>query len=78
MSETYDDFNMTMRKFLKQVGVSAQQAIERAMRDAGAGETAGRSFAARAVVTIDELGLTHTVEGRIAGRGAGGGAGRDE
>ena len=27
-----DDFNMTMRKFLKQVGVTSQQAIEEAQR----------------------------------------------
>ena len=29
-----DDFNMSMRKFLKQVGVTSQQAIEEAMRAA--------------------------------------------
>ena len=29
------DFNMSMRKFLKQVGVTSQQAIEEAMRSAG-------------------------------------------
>ncbi len=49
-----DDFNMSMRKFLKQ-GVTSQQAIEEAMRDA---DTAGRSFAVKAVVTIEDLGLT--------------------
>ena len=31
-----DDFNMSMRKFLKQVGVTSQQAIEEAMRENGA------------------------------------------
>ena len=30
-----DDFNMSMRKFLKQVGVTSQQTIEEAMRAAG-------------------------------------------
>ncbi len=69
MSGDFDDFNMTMRKFLKQVGVTSQQAIEDAMRDAGAEKTAGRSFTARMVLTIDGLDLEHTVEGRIDGRG---------
>ncbi|MFT6683030.1 MAG: hypothetical protein ACJAQV_000181, partial [Loktanella salsilacus] len=30
-----DTFNMSMRKFLKQVGVTSQQAIEEAMRAKG-------------------------------------------
>ncbi|WP_417720845.1 DUF6494 family protein [Salipiger sp.] len=60
-----DDFNMSMRKFLKQVGVTSQQAIEEAMRDA---DTAGRSFAVKAVVTIEDLGLTHEVTGEIKGQ----------
>ena len=68
MSDGVDDFNMTMRKFLKQVGVTSQQAIEDAMREAGSGRTAGRSFTARVVLTIDELDLAHSVEGRIVGR----------
>lgn len=58
-----DDFNMSMRKFLKQVGVTSQQAIEEALRNAP--DTAGKSFKARAVITIDELGMTHEVEGDI-------------
>ena len=60
-----DDFNMSMRKFLKQVGVTSQQAIEDAMRDA---DTAGKTFAVKAVVTIEELGLTHEVTGQIKGQ----------
>ena len=62
------DFNMSMRKFLKQVGVTSQQAIEEAMRNAGAEQTAGRSFTARIVLTVEELDLTHSVEGRIDGK----------
>ena len=62
-----DDMNMSMRKFLKQVGVTSQQAIEKAMREADAGE--GRSYAIRMVLTIEELGLSHQVEGRIGGSG---------
>ena len=59
-----EDFNMSMRKFLKQVGVTSQQAIEEAMRDA---ETAGRTFTASAVITIEELGMQHEVTGKITG-----------
>ena len=62
------DFNMSMRKFLKQVGVTSQQAIEEAMRNAGAAQTAGHSYDVRMVLTIDELDLTHSVEGRIDGK----------
>ena len=35
-----DGFNMSMRKFLKQVGVTSQQAIEEGMR--GTDGTAGK------------------------------------
>lgn len=60
-----DDFNMSMRKFLKQVGVTSQQAIEEAMREA---DTAGKTYAIKAVVTIEELDLTHEVTGEIKGQ----------
>lgn len=63
------EFNMSMRKFLKQVGVTSQQAIEMAMRDAG--DTAGRTYRAKVVLTIDGLELEHVVEGEIAGAGEG-------
>ena len=60
-----DDFNMSMRKFLKQVGVTSQQAIETAVREAG-----GKGdYAVKAVITIEELGLTHEVTGTIKGEG---------
>ena len=62
-----DDFNMSMRKFLKQVGVTSQQQIEAAMRAAGPGETAGKSYTAKVVLTIDGLDLEHTVTGTITG-----------
>lgn len=62
-----DDFNMSMRKFLKQVGVTSQQAIEEGLRKAG--ETGGKSFEARVVLTIEELGVTHEVTGTIKGDG---------
>lgn len=58
-----DDYNMSMRKFLKQVGVTSQQAIEDALRDAG--PDAGKSFEAKVVLTIDGLELEHVVTGKI-------------
>jgi len=61
-----DDFNMSMRKFLKQVGVTSQQAIEEALRKDGG--TAGRSFAAKVVLTIEGLELEHVVTGTIEGQ----------
>ena len=60
-----DEFNMSMRKFLKQVGVTSQQAIEEAMREA---DTGGKTYAVKAVVTIEELGMTHEVSGEITGQ----------
>ncbi|MXY33400.1 MAG: hypothetical protein F4Y60_04790 [Boseongicola sp. SB0664_bin_43] len=59
MSDTY---NMSMRKFLKQVGVTSQQAIEAALRDRG---EAGKSYVVKANITIEELGLDHEVSGTI-------------
>ncbi|MGG7567184.1 DUF6494 family protein [Rhodovulum sp. DZ06] len=61
-----DDFNMSMRKFLKQVGVTSQQAIEAAVREAGA-DAAGKTLTVKAVVTIEELGTEHVVTGEIQG-----------
>lgn len=56
---------MSMRKFLKQVGVTSQQAIEGALRENG---TSGKTYTARATITIEELDLTHEVTGDIKGQ----------
>ncbi|MDT8326337.1 MAG: DUF6494 family protein [Roseovarius sp.] len=61
-----EDFNMSMRKFLKQVGVTSQQAIEEAMRNAG--DTAGQEFSAKVVLTVDGLDIEHVVTGTIKGQ----------
>ncbi len=58
-----DGYNMSMRKFLKQVGVTSQQAIEGALRDGG---EAGKSYTVKALIEIEELGLTHEVTGTIS------------
>lgn len=57
------DYNMSMRKFLKQVGVTSQQAIEDALRKAG--DPVGKSFEAKMVLTIDGLDVEHVVTGQI-------------
>ncbi|MDQ7069625.1 MAG: DUF6494 family protein [Rhodobacterales bacterium] len=63
-----EDFNMSMRKFLKTVGVTSQQAIEEAMRSAGPDTTAGKTFEAKMTLTVDGVDLTHVVTGTITGR----------
>lgn len=65
-------FNMSMRKFLKQVGVTSQQQIESAVREAfDAGKLDGKStVAATVTLTIDGLDITHTVDGSIDLSGA--------
>ncbi len=60
-----DEFNMSMRKFLKQVGVTSQQAIEEAMRKSDG--TTGKSFEAKMVLTINGVDLEHVVTGKIEG-----------
>ena len=59
-----DALNMEIRKFLKQVGVTSQREIEKAVR-AGldSGELQGNeTLKARITLTVDGLDLQHTVE----------------
>lgn len=58
-----EDLNMSMRKFLKQVGVTSQQAIEDALR--AAPNTAGKSYSAKMVLTLEGLDFEHVVTGKI-------------
>ncbi len=58
--------NMSMRKFLKRLGVTSQQEIEAAIRAAASeGELKGGTLAVKAVVTIESVGLEHVIEGEI-------------
>jgi hypothetical protein len=59
--------NMSVRTFLKEVGVTSQREIEMAVRDAAAaGRVAGAGpLTARMELTIPDLGLTHVVRGEI-------------
>ncbi|MEM7718935.1 MAG: DUF6494 family protein [Pseudomonadota bacterium] len=59
-------FNMSLRKFLKTVGVTSQQEIEEAVRAArDAGRLPEGSVSAKVVLTIDAVGLSHEVTGEI-------------
>lgn len=61
-------FNLELRRFLKQFGVTAQREVERAV-DAAMREkklTGRETLKAQAVLTIDGLGPVATVEGEIA------------
>ena len=58
-----EQFNITMRKYLKEVGVTAQQAIERVVREeklAGKGK-----LKVKMVLTGEGTNLRHVVEGEI-------------
>jgi hypothetical protein len=58
-----DVLNTSVRKFLKQVGVTSQREIEKAVRDAiESGKLKGNEkLPAKMVLTIDKLGLRHEV-----------------
>jgi 16S rRNA U516 pseudouridylate synthase RsuA-like enzyme len=58
-----DHFNMAVRKFLKEVGVTSQREIERIVRD---GAIKGTSLRLRMTLTSDdEPTLKHVVEATI-------------
>jgi hypothetical protein len=58
-----EKFNMSMRKFLKQVGVTSQQEIERLVREQDAG---GRvKLKVKMVLTAEGTPLHHEVDGEI-------------
>lgn len=61
MSE--DKFNMSMRKFLKQVGVTSQQQIEKIVRDKGL--AGGGKLKVKMVLTAEGTELNHVVEQEI-------------
>lgn len=58
-----EKFNLSMRKFLRQVGVTSQQQIEDTVRNT---DLAGKDkLKVKVVLTADDTGLNHTVEGEI-------------
>ena len=59
-----DRFNMELRKFLKQVGVTSQREIERVARER-AGDGANVLRLRMALTSPDDPGLNHIVEADI-------------
>ncbi|MBO6814942.1 MAG: hypothetical protein JJ891_08765 [Rhizobiaceae bacterium] len=58
-----EEFNMSMRKFLKQVGVTSQQEIERIVREA---DLSGKDrLSVKVVLTAEGTNLNHEVTGDI-------------
>ncbi|MGI9424022.1 MAG: DUF6494 family protein [Hyphomicrobiaceae bacterium] len=58
-----DKFNMSMRKFLKQVGVTSQQQIEKVVREGNL--SSNGSLKVKVVLTAEGTDLNHVVEGDI-------------
>ena len=61
MSE--DAFNMSIRKFLKEVGVTSQCKIEETVRK---GQVSGKKLKVRITLTAEGTGLNHVVDGEIS------------
>ena len=63
-----DAFNMSIRKFLKKVGVTSQREIEQAIRSAvETGDLSGNeTLKAKVVLTIDGVNLDVAIDGDIA------------
>ena len=56
-------FNLSMRKFLKEVGITSQQAIERVVREGGLSSKG--MLKVKMVLTAENTPLDHVVEGDI-------------
>jgi len=63
-----DALNMSLRKFLKKVGITAQREIEAAIRSAvAAGQLAGtETLPVQVKLELGKLGLAVTIDGDIA------------
>ncbi len=57
-----DRFNIAVRKFLKEVGVTSQREIERVVRE---GKVAGPALRLRMTLTSEDVQLQHVVETTI-------------
>ncbi|MGA9763353.1 MAG: DUF6494 family protein [Rhodomicrobium sp.] len=57
-----DRFNISLRKFLKHVGVTSQQEIERVVRDK---KPASGKLKVRMILTAEGADLHHVVDGEI-------------
>jgi metal-sulfur cluster biosynthetic enzyme len=57
-----DRFNMSVRKFLKQVGVTSQRVIEEAVRS---GQVKGEVLKVRMTLTAENAPIDHVIEDEI-------------
>jgi hypothetical protein len=62
-----EKFNMSLRKFLKTVGVTSQQQIEKSVRDGiASGKIKGNEkLAAKMTLTLSGVNLNHEVKGDL-------------
>ena len=62
-----DAFNVSLRKFLKKVGITSQREIEQAVRAAVAGRQlkGNEALPAKIVLTIEAIALNIDIEGAI-------------
>ncbi|HEX2478254.1 MAG TPA: DUF6494 family protein [Geminicoccaceae bacterium] len=62
-----DVFNMSLRKFLKKVGVTSQREIEKAVRSAiDSGQIKGtETLDAEVILKVNGVELTERIDGRI-------------
>jgi hypothetical protein len=62
-----DRLNVSIRKFLKAVGITSQREIEKAVRDAAESGSLPdpRKLQAKMTLTIPELGLEHVIDHEI-------------
>ena len=62
-----DVFNTSIRKLLKEFGVTAQREIEKAVRQAVAEHrlTGSEKLLAKLTLSIPTVGLTHNIEGDV-------------
>jgi hypothetical protein len=60
-------FNTSLRKFLKQVGITSQREVEKAVRDAlASGRLKGHEkLPAKMVLTLGGVSLSHEISGEI-------------
>jgi len=66
MKIDHEKFNISMRKFLKKVGVTSQQKIEESVRSAlEKNLISNDEVKIKVIIEIDELGLKHQIDGEI-------------
>lgn len=61
-----EKLNLSVRKFLKHVGVTSQREIELAVRKAAEeGELPAHALPIKVTLECPELGLSHAIEGKL-------------